>query len=256
MHVWPQFWETCGANYGEQYLFSIASQVKAEIGQFERRFNRLKMECRDDLEKKRVPVRKVVDALTNLPADDVEEHKQFLQSNLNIYYQANDHAELIGQLSFNMNYLSYHLLEYVVKEFDIKSLKIQMETYKSDIQQFRMKTPLILFCQTQKRKRMKPPAEFREMVAKFDWSENVTLEDAETFRQAYASHYNLRECALMIAQVRPGSFIITFFIPESVVEILKAKVPRALLKQYSVTRLEIAGTCVYRLRKPQEVSGT
>ncbi|CAI8019351.1 hypothetical protein GBAR_LOCUS11638, partial [Geodia barretti] len=53
-------------------------------------------------------------------------------------------------------------------------------------------------------------------------------------------------------QVHPGSFIITFFIPESVVEILKAKVPRALLKQYSVTRLEIAGTCVYRLRKPQE----
>ena len=78
----------------------------------------------------------------------------------------------------------------------------------------------------------------------------------EHFRQEYASHYGLHECAMMIAQVCPGSFIITWFVPESVVKKLKGKVPSAILKKYSVTKLEIAETCVYRLQKPQEVSVT
>ena len=235
-------------------LYCLAIQVKEEIKVLERRFNQMRLECRDGLEKRKIPVKKVVDALTNLPADDVDDHKQILQSQLNVYYQANDQAELIGQLSFSMNYLSFHLLEYLAKEFGLKEVSVQMKVYKSDLQQFRMKTPLTLFCQTQKRKRIKLSPEFQEMVAEFDWPDDVTLEDVEQFRQEYASHYNLRECAMMIAQVRPGSFIITWFIPQSVVEKLKTKVPRAILKKYSVTRLEIAGVCVYRLRQPQEVS--
>ena len=237
-----------------ELLYFLALEIREEIGQLERRFNEMKLECRDGLEKRKIPVKKVVDALTNLPADDVDEHKQILQSQLSVYYQANDQAELIGQMSFSMNYLSYHLLEYLAKEFCLKEVSVQMEDYKSDLQQFRMKTPLTLFCQTQKTKRIKLSPEFQEMVAEFDWPDDVTLEVVEQFRQKYASHYNLRECAMMIAQVRPGSFIITWFIPQSVVEKLKTKVPRAILKNYSVTRLEIAGVCVYSLFKPLEVS--
>ena len=154
-----------------------------------------------------------------------------------------------------MNYLSYHLLDYLGNEFDLVGMKEKMMIYKSDLQQFRKKTPLALFCQAQKKKRIKPTAEFKEMVAEFEWSENVTLEDVEQFRQEYSTHYNLRQCAMMIAQIRSGSYIITWFIPESVVEKLKAKVPREILKKYCVTKLEIAGACVYRSRKAQKVSG-
>ena len=164
----------------------------------------MKLECRDGLEKRKIPVKKVVNALTNLPADDVDDHKQILQSQLSVYYQANDQAELIGQLSFSMNYLSYHLLEYLAKEFHLKEVSVQMEVYKSDLQQFRMKTPLTLFCQTLKRKRIRLSPEFQEIVAEFDWPENVTLEDVEQFRQEYASHYNLQECAMMIAHILSG----------------------------------------------------
>ena len=234
----------------------LIEQIKKEISEFEKRFNELKRDCRESLQKKKVPVFQVVDALTDLPADDVDEHKQFLESHISVYYHANDHAELIGQLSFNMNYLSYHLLDYLASTFDLDGVKGKMETYKSDLGQFRKKTPLKLFCRAQKRKRIKPTAEFREMVAEFDWPEDVTLEVVEQFREEYAFKHNLRECAMMVAQVRPGSFIVTWFVPESVVEKLKGKVPRAILKKYSVTKLDIAGTCVYRLRKPQEVSVT
>ena len=216
----------------------------------------MKRDCRYGLTKKNIPVPQVVDALTDLPADEIDEHKHFLESHLSVCYQANDHAELIGQLSFHMNYLSFHLLDYLGNEFDLVEVKGKMMIYKSDLQQFRKKTPLALFCRTQKKKRIKPTAEFREMVAEFEWSENVTLEDVEQFRQEYSTHYNLRECAMMIAQICSGSYIITWFIPESVVEKLKAKVPREILKKYCVTKLEIAGACVYRSRKAQKVRGT
>ena len=157
---------------------------------------------------------------------------------------------------FNLYDTSPPPLDHLVQTFDLEQVKGEMETYKSELQQFRMKTPLNLFCQTQRRKRVKPSSEFKEMVAEFDWPENVTLEVVEQFQQEYASHYNLRECAMMIAQIRTGSFIVTWFIPESIVKLLKTKVPRNIIKQYSVTLLEIAGVCVYRLRKLQEVSLT
>ncbi|CAI8033424.1 Interferon-induced helicase C domain-containing protein 1, partial [Geodia barretti] len=176
----------------------------------------------------------------------------FAESHVSVLFKAADIPELFGTMNFHWNYLSPPPLDHLVKKFDLDEVKPQMKAYKFHLQQFRMKTPLSMFCRTQKRKRLRPTGEFREMVADFEWPENVTLEVVEQFRQEYASHYNLRECAMMIAQVRPGSFIITWFIPESVVEMLKKEVPRAILKKYSATKLEIAGACVYRSRKPQE----
>ena len=228
--------------------------VLAKIRQFEKRFNELKRSCRACLEKCKITVKRVVDALTDLPADDVDE--QFIQSHLKLLYQSSDHTELFGTLSFNMNYLSYQLLDYTADEFKLE-MREEMEAYKKYLQQFREKTSLILFCRTQKR-HVTPPGDFQEVVAKFEWPQNhddVTLELVEQFRQKYACHYKLREYAMMLADARPNCFIITWYIPQSIVKKLRANVPRAILKKYDVTKLEIAGSCVYRLRnKPQEVN--
>ena len=219
--------------------------VQAEIKQFEKRFNALKKSSRECLERLRVPVKRVADALTSLPADDMDEHKVFLEGHLSALYQAPDHSELFGTMNFHWNYQNYHLLDHVVGEFNLEGVKGEMKTYKEDLQQFRKKTPLKLFCQSQKRKNVKPPPEFHEVVAEFDWPDHVTLEVVEEFRQGYADHYSLRECAMMLNKVLPGSFIVTWFIPGSIVEKLKAKVPSSILKMYLVTKLEIAGECVY-----------
>ena len=189
-------------------------------------------------------VTQVVDALTSLPADEVDEHKLFLKSHLHILCGASDLFELFGALSFNWNYLSYQLLDYLIREFDL-DVKADMEAYRKDLQQFRESTPLTLFCRTQKRRHVDPPSQFQEVVAKFNWPDNVTLEVVEQFRQEYAWNYKLRECAMMLAEIRCGSFIVSWFIPKAIVEKLKANIPRALLKKHSVIRLEIAKACVY-----------
>ena len=195
-----------------------------------------------------VPVKRVADALTSLPAEDVGEHKQFLESHLRVLYQALDHSELFGTMNFHWNYQNPQLLDHLIREFNLEGIKSEMKTYKEDLQQFRKETPLKQFCQSQKKKHIRPPPDFYEVVAEFhfDWPNHVTLEVVEEFRQQYADHYSLRECAMMLAVVRPDcSFIITWFMPSGIVEKLKVEVPTSILKEYSVTKLEIAGECVY-----------
>ena len=168
----------------------LIAQIEDEIKQFEKRFNQLKQRCVKNLQKRSVSVRKVVRTLTNLPADDIDEHKMFLERKL---FKAPDHVVLIGQLSLNMNYLTYHLLDYLANEFNLRDVKPEMNLYKSDLKQFRMRTPLILFCNTQKRF-VEPPQDFQKVIAKFSWPSDVdvTLEDIEQFRERYACHYRLR----------------------------------------------------------------
>ena len=219
------------------------------------KFDVVKNRVKECLEKKAIPVSRVAGALTSLSPDHDDDHgRKFLECRMSALFRASSIPEQFGMMDFHWSYLNPSLLDHLVRRFDMKEMKGEMETYKSDLGQFRKKTPLTLFCRAQKRKRVRLSPDFQEVVAEFDWPNDVTLEVVEQFRQEYADHYGLRECAMMVAQVRPGSFIITWFVPESVVEKLKGKVPRAILKKHSVTKLEIAGTCVYRLRKPQEVS--
>ena len=218
-------------------------QDKIEI--FERRFNNLKDDTRTCLEKCFVTVKKIADVLTSLPADDMDEHKQFLESHLTALYQAPNHSELFGVMNFYWNYLSYHLLDYLIKEFKLLALRSKTEIYKQDLKVFRIHTPLTVFCESQKKKHTKPPKEFSEVVAEFEWPEHVTLEVVEQFRQEYASHYRLRECAMMLIVVRRGCFAVSWFIPNSIVKKLKFNVPAEILSKFSITILKINGDPVY-----------
>ena len=233
-----------------------SEKVKKAIEELKKDFRILKNDIRKSLEKQRVPVKRVADSLTSLSPDDDDCNKMFAESHVSDLFQAPDISEQFGTMNSHWNYLDPSLLDHVVRDFNLEEVKGEMETYKSDLGQFRKKTPLTLFVRAQRRKKVRLSPDFQEVVAEFDWRNDVMLEDVEQFRQEYASHYGLHEFAMMVAQVRPGSFIVTWFVPESVVEKLKGKVPREILKKHSVTKLEIAGTCVYRLRKPQEVSVT
>ena len=173
------------------------------ISDLDERFSALKSGVIQCLEKRRIPVKRVADVLTSISPDADDHHKMFLESHVRVLYMAADNSELFGTMNFHWNYLDPSLLEHLVKELDLEECKASMEVYKSDLQQFRMKTPLTLFCQTQKRKYIHPPPDFHRVVALFDWQENVTLEDVERVRQEYASHYRPYEFAMMVAEVRP-----------------------------------------------------
>ena len=223
----------------------MTEKVKDTIGILKTKFNGLKKKIRDCLDKRKVAVTEVVDTLTSLSPDDDEYHQQFLEGHIEKLYAASSNTVLFGTMNFHWNYLDPSLLDHLVTELELVEVKPDMTTYQSELQQFRMKTPLNLFHQTQKKKKVKLSPEFKEMVAEFELPNDVSLEVLEQFRQEYASHYKLHEFAMMVADARSGSFIITWFIPESIAEKLKGKVPVQILRKYSITTLTVAGVCVY-----------
>ena len=221
-----------------------SDEVKKMIYELYERFNELKDYTKECLEKHNVLVKKVANVLTSVSPDGDNSHKMF-EKDVEKLYAAADHSVLFGHLNYHWSYLDPSLLTRLVRDLKLKDVKEKMEEYNFDLERFRKQTPLSLFCRTQKRKRIKLPAEFRKMVAEFDWPKDVTLEVVEQYQQEYSANYKLHEFAMMVADVRSGSFIITWFIPESVAEKLKGKVPVQILRKYLVTTLTVAGVCVY-----------
>ena len=219
--------------------------------QLDKQFHKIKKSTREHLEKQNIPVKEVTDALTSLVTYEGEiHHKLFLRDNVKDLLGADDHSEVFVLMNFHWDYLNYHLLEVVIKRFDIAKIKEEMNSYKLNLQHFREKTTLTLFCNAHKRKPRKPQG-FCELVAEFNWpnNEDVTLEVVEDFRKKYMDQYHLQDFAMMLDEVRPGSFIVTWLVPESIVEMLKftPKVPTELLQEYYVTELQVTGITVFQV---------
>ena len=247
MNALSLYYYTVHAGSGSLSAAPIVSkeQVMLIIEVLKKKFNGLKKATRECLDRKKIPVKDVAEVLVSLSPDDDECHRMFLECRIKAFAAAVDNFELFLTMDFHWNYLDPSLLNHFVTELELVEVKPDMTTYQSELQQFRMKTPLNLFHQTQKKKKIKLSPEFKEIVAEFDWPKDVTLEVLEQFRQEYASHYRVHEFAMMMANVRPGSFIITWFIPESIAKKLRGKVPVEILRKYSITTLTVAGVCVY-----------
>ena len=209
----------------------------------------LKRATREHLENQEVPVKDVTDDLTSLaPYEGEVHHKLFLRDNLKDLLGATDHHQVFVFMNFHWDYLNYHLLEVVIKRFDMPKIKDEMRSYKLDLKVFMKNTPLTLFCNVHQRRPDKPQG-FCELVAEFNWpkDEDVTLEVVEDFRKKYADEYNLKDFAMMLEDVRPGSFVVTWLVPESLIGMLQLhqKLPIALLRKCFVTELKVAGVSVY-----------
>ena len=244
--------------------------VRREIGEFEGKFNALKAATIQCLERFRISVMCVVYTLTSLRADDMGEHKMFLEQYRDTLNQSQNHWMLFGSLNLHCwNYLAYHLLDHLIVELSrtyqyitdaegktmeqsLTDIKGRMELYKTELRHFRIHTSLRLFCEAQKEKIDDPPPGFKKIVDIHNWSGPATLEDVEIFRQRYVRHYNLRDCALLLNSIRPGTFTVTWFVPSSVIEVLKKEGPTCikLLKEFYVIRMEVAGSCVYEAPSP------
>ena len=231
--------------------------MKKWIAELKKRFFHLTNNVMECLQKNEIPVTKVVNGLTLLSPDDDIHHKIFIESYVEKLSAAANHSALIGTMNSHWNYLDPSLLTHLVTglgtELGLEDVVSEVESYESELKHFRVRTPLKVFCGCQRRKEIQLPPGFKKMVAKFQWPRNVTMDIVEQFRQEYASHYEVYKFAMMLDEVLPGSFIITWSIPQSIVEKLKLNVPKDIMKKYSVTKLTIAGTCVHQCFHKEEV---
>ena len=227
------------------------TSVREMTDELDREFRSLRQFIRECIEAKNVAVSEVIEVMKLLSPDTNNGHKMFQERFVTVIGTAIDHSELFGAMNFHWNYLDPSLLDHVAEKLGLDAVKERMDAYKSKLQMFKKETPISLFCWIQRGRGIKLSPEFEEISIEFDWPEKEKMEKIEKFQQEYASHYNLHGFAMTLAQVGCGCFIITWFIPVSIVNKFKANVPRDILKKYSATKVEIAGTCVYR--KPQKV---
>ena len=230
--------------------FSVAL-VKAEIKGFRKRFKSIKQSTIRCLEKCCIAVMTVAYMLTEIRA--VEQHKVFLEKKQEQLSASKNHWELFGKLNLYWNYLAYDLLDQLIEELteevnSFRAISEDMVGYKSDLRKFRKRTRLRLFCQAQNGSTAgeEPPPGFKRVVVKHKWPKGVTLEYVETFRRRYARKYNLKECALMLGSIIEGSFTVTWFVPVTIVEVLRNGRPLQVYEEFEVSSVEIAGVCVYQ----------
>ena len=231
---------------------------------FQRRFKSLKQSVIQCLERCCIAVMTVVYLVMEIRA--VDQCKVFLEEKHKVLFASGSHLELFSLLNLYWNYLSPDLLdqlleELILEESSFEAIGEEMEKYKSDLQKFRQRTTVELFCQADTSTECDPPPEFRKIVVKHDWPTTVTLEDVERFRHCYAQAHNLGNCAMMLHRIiGSGCFTVTWFVPVTVADILRKKraVNVMVYKEFGVSRLEIyvqaTAVCVYQTPVQRQVS--
>ena len=228
-------------------------EIEEYIGVLENQFDTLKKDAIRLLERSKFPVKEVVYELSTLSATEKNEHnKLFIKEETKKLRNSEDQMELFGQLNCYWTFLSPHLLEHLVKKLPpLADIKSDMEAYTKDLKMFREKTPLDLFCKVDERC-FEQPEGFEELVVKFEKKvkpkSKLTLQDIEKFRKKYADKYQLYDFALLLKdQVKVMSFVVTFFVPECIVELLSkpSEIPTEMFQEFGVTKVDIARSCIY-----------
>lgn len=229
-------------------MYETVEEIKDIVNVLEKKFNTFKKVIIEKLEKEHIQVSKVAGILTSLSLDDEDRHKLFLESRVKVLYGAKSHSELFGTMDFHWNYHDPSLLKRIAEEFKFSDIVLDINTYKIDLCRFRKKIPIILYSRAHK-KHINLTEGFQEVVIEFNWAEDSMLEDAELFREKYASNYGLHEFAMMLNQIRPGSIVVSWIVPESIINRLKCNIPEDIFKKFAVISLHIGGICIYNLHE-------
>ena len=224
-------------------------KIEEDIKELEDSFKSLKGKVMNSFQEQQIEVGDIVYKLTDLPAAEISQHKFFIKENLQELERCTKHKPLFSRLNGYWNYLSPQLLYHFITTFfpGLKSLVKDKKSYDRNLFYFRNLTLLRLFCKIDN-EYVEPPEGFSKIVAKFESNvtEDPTLQHVENFRDMYARHHRLRDFALMLAaRGETGSFIVSFVIPNSIIEILEENIPTDLLQEFGVTQLTIAGKCIY-----------
>ena len=232
-------------------MYSI-TEIKEYIKILEKKFKVLQETAVGELEVKKVQIEHFVHELTVLPACEQSEHEKFFDKHLDDLEKCTRYRPLFSRLNRHWNYLSPQLLNHLIDRIlETATARKEMVSYNLQLGMFRSQTLLERFCEIDCQ-HIEPLVDVSTIKATFDEKQGPkgppTLQDVEDFRWRYTRHYKLREFALMLAACKTGgSFLVSFVVPNSILELLKRDVPTAILEEFGITQLEVAGYCVFSI---------
>ena len=229
-------------------------EIKAEIHRLENKFSNLTFNAQEDMISNEVEVRHLRQSFFLRPGDLRSEHKSFVKENKAELKGAESIEDLFITADEYWDFLNFSLLQHLINRHASEEIKVEVVEYCQQIRSFRKKTQLNIFSKVYQRKEVKKvDNNFCKIITEhnIDWS-TATLEYVETFRNQLCSELSLYEFSLQVALLISGSVVITWLVPQSLVEYFLKSVKlngRSLkdhhLKDHHVTKFMIDGFIVY-----------
>ena len=177
--------------------------------------------------------------ILQLPTPVKQEHMKFFQEASSEILGATSFDKLFFCLGLYWDYLNYNLLESIIDQLDSEELEEGMEKYSTEINEFRQSIQLKVFCKIEPCIRKEPPAEFRMIVVKHSITSESTLQKLENIRLRVTEYFNLPNFALMLSEVVPGSVIVTWVMPRSVMSLLLCGLTAELMDELHIVSMKI-----------------
>ena len=168
-----------------------------------------------------------------------KEHMKFFAERSAEIVQASSFNELFYCLNLYWDYLNYNLLESIIEQLENPELEEGMMRFSNEVNEFRKTTQLKVFCKIEPFIQVKAPDDFKIVVAEHSITSQSTLQTLENIRIAVTKHFNLPMFALTLAKVVPGSVIVTWVMPRSVVELLLCGLTAELMDELHIVSMKI-----------------
>ena len=146
------------------------------------------------------------------------------------------------------SYLSYHLLEKLIRDYEMKSLEKRLKEFKAVLRMFMAETPVSVYAAVQPIQYKRIPEGFKEFISIHQYSKDSPLECVEDIREAFSSEYKFEKYALILSNILPSSIEIVWLVPESVVQHVievTSTISKATFRKFMLLKLECNGETIY-----------
>ena len=193
------------------------SGVADQIEEFESRFRAIRENILSDLDSKKVPVRTLVGSLRMLPVELQQEYERSISEKLPDLRREEEASDLfLYHLNPLVNFIDYHLVEYIVKEFGSDILKVEIRSYAADLIVFMKKTTIKEFMEHCKWfGKQSKSSEFSKLIAKIDGDPATnTLYDLDQLRRRFCAGVKMTEVVfVLIGLDSANSFLALWAVP-------------------------------------------
>ena len=212
-------------------------------------FERLRTEALVQLKNDGVAVSDLCDKVSSLNALAIDESiEKFLDKKMKLLSDSNTHELIFRYLNTYWSYLSYHLLEKLIRDYEMDDLEKKMEEFKAEVMEFMEQTPVKVYAAVQITQHVKMPDDFEQFVTDHKYPKDSPLKCVEDIRRDFGTLYKFEEYALMLNKVLPHSIKIIWFIPKSIVQHViqvTSTTEKTVFRKLMLMKLECNGETIY-----------
>ena len=212
-------------------------------------FEQLRENSLKQLKEKRVSVSDLRNKLSSLNAlANDKAIKTFMIDTIKSFSDSDTHELIFLYLNTYWSYLSYHLLEKLIRDYEMDELVKKMEEFKAEVMEFMEQTPVEVYAAVQITD-VEPSDGFITFVSYHKYSKKSLLKCVEDIRRKLGNQYRFEEYALMLSKVLPHSIEIVWFIPETVgqhVIQVTSTTEKAVFRKLMLMKLECNGKTIYK----------